>query len=266
MSTSRATPRSGTSGWMHAGWRGAFYPRGLRPQDRLAFYAARFGSVEIDTSFYRLPARRSALAWSRSVPANFVFAVKASRRVTHVARLAAPDLELTAMLRSLEPLGERIGPILFQLPPRWPRNAARLAAFLPRLSRDFRYAFEFPDPSWWSAEVYEPLARYRAAFCIRDAGTGPSPMEITTDFVYARLGGPGPPSQGGYGARALDDWANRFSRWRAQGRAVYCYFGNHESCHGLRDAAGLARRLAPPARSASLPTGPERRSAHAHVA
>ncbi len=232
----------GTSGWSYPHWRGRFYPeRALGPGAQLAYYAARFSSVEVNTSFYHWPTRGRCAAWRRGVPANFVFAVKASRYLTHMKKLAVPAAEVKALLHALEPLGEQLGPVLFQLPGRWHANPARLSAFLSTLSRDFRYAFEFRDPSWWNAAIYELLARHRAAFCIYDLGGVTSPREVTADFVYVRLHGPNAPYRGSYGAHALIHWASTLLEWSVQGRAAYCYFDNDELGHAARNAGALAR-------------------------
>jgi uncharacterized protein YecE (DUF72 family) len=246
MSVPGAPIYTGTSGWAYRHWHGPFYPSDLRPQDRLTYYATHFRSVEVDATFYHLPARRSCAAWAQAVPPDFVFAVKASRYVTHMKKLAVPASAIADLMRRLDPLAGRLGPVLFQLPPHWRCNGARLAAFLAMLSRDYRYAFEFRDTTWWTAEIYDLLARHRVAFCIYDLGGRVSPREVTTDMVYLRLHGPDGPYRGCYDARALGDWAGALARWSAEGRTAYCYFDNDERGDAARNAAELAALLPTP--------------------
>jgi uncharacterized protein YecE (DUF72 family) len=233
----------GTSGWFYDHWTGPFYPEGLHAAERLAYYAERFSSVEINTSFYRLPGAGIAAQWRDSVPAGFVFSAKASRYITHMKKLKAPHETVPPLLQSIDPLGERLGPVLFQLPPGWRANPVRLESFLGSLDRKHRYVFEFRDPSWFDRNILRLLEKHDAAFCIYDLGGQVSPKWVTTDFVYVRLHGPTAAYQGSYDTRTLTGWAGAISSWNRQGRAVYCYFDNDQHGYAAIDALRLKRML-----------------------
>lgn len=233
--------RIGTSGWSYEHWRGAFYPEGLPAARRLAHYAERFSTVEINNSFYRLPQPSTLKEWHDTVPADFVFAVKASRYITHQKKLNDCGDSVTDFLERLEPLGERLGPILFQLPPRWRFNEQRLAGFLALLSGDFHYSFEFRDHSWINQRTRDLLAEHEMAFCIYDLGGYLSPKWITCDFAYIRLHGPGAPYEGEYDGRTLGGWAGALAAWQRQGRNVYCYFDNDQAGYAARNALALKK-------------------------
>lgn len=239
----RRHARIGTSGWAYRHWRGRVYPDDLPDADRLAWYAQRFDTVEINNAFYKLPARATLRAWAASVPKRFVFAVKASRYTTHMRKLRDPRSSAGLFMRAVDALEDRLGPILFQLPPRWRFDPARLDDFLAGLSRDHRYAFEFRDRSWIVEEALEILHRHRAAFCIYELDGWLSPHHVTTDFVYVRLHGPDGPYRGEYGARRLLRWKHAIERWQAQGLHVHCYFDNDDRGYAAKDAAALAERV-----------------------
>ena len=234
----------GTSGWSYPHWRGLFYPRDLRHEAELAYYARRFDSVEINSTFYRLPERSMLRTWRDAVPGDFVFAVKASRYITHMKKLNAPGAALRTFFRRIEALGDKLGPVLFQLPPRWHCSPRRLASFLGSLSSHFRYAFEFRDQSWLMREVYDLLARANAGLCIYELGGFRSPIEVTSKLVYVRLHGPGAPYQGCYDRRALARWAKQILAWSSEGRSAFCYFDNDQLAYAALNARDLARRVA----------------------
>lgn len=229
----------GTSGWNYPHWREAFYPSGLPPADWLSFYARHFSSVEINATFYRLPSPETLDAWRDAVPADFRFAVKASRYITHLKKLKDPQSSIATFFDRIDRLGDRLGPILFQLPPRWHVNIERLAAFLEALPDGYRYAFEFRDPSWWNESVTDLLAAYQAAFCVFDLDGRTSPFLETTDLVYLRWHGSDGPYRGGYGEARLQALARRIRRWREGGRDVYVFFDNDADAQAVRDAARL---------------------------
>lgn len=232
----------GTSGWCYPHWRGPFYPADLPESAWLAYYGRQFGSVEVNRSFYRLPGRENFSAWHDATPADFVFAVKASRHITHMKKLTDPDRTLPPLLEAVAGLGGKLGPLLFQLPPRWRLNAPRLEAFLSALPPGVRAAFEFRDPSWHADAVLDLLARHGAAFCVYDLAGFSSPRVVTADFAYLRLHGPDAAYQGRYGSRRLADWA---ARLRDQPlKEVYVYFDNDQAAHAVRDALELRAMLA----------------------
>ena len=229
----------GTSGWSYPHWAGPFYPQDLPDDEWLGYYARRFASVEINNSFYQLPARETLATWRDTVPPGFEFAVKASRYVTHMKKLKDPAVTMPGFLERVATLGRHLGPILFQLPPRWHCNADRLHDFLAALPHDHRYAFEFRDPSWFDPAILGLLEGFGAAFCVYDLGGDRSPAHVTAGFAYVRLHGPGAAYQGSYSEQALRDWARTFSDWLDAGHDVYCYFDNDEAGHAAANAARL---------------------------
>lgn len=216
----------GTSGWQYRHWRGVFYPQGFRVRDWLAYYAEHFDCVEVNTTFYGLPRTEAIAAWRASVTAGFIFAVKAPRRITHFKKLKNCAAELDALFRRLEAFGETLGPVLFQLPPRWRCNLRRLEEFLDALGQDHRFVFEFRDPTWHNDDVYAMLASRAVAFCIFDGrGTG-SPLVADGGLVYVRLHGPGGSQDGNYRAPGLRRWADRARGWNRAAKEVFLFFDN----------------------------------------
>ncbi len=233
--------RIGTSGWHYRHWRGPFYPEDLPTSKMFAYYLQHFDTVEINNSFYRLPAPGCFAGWRDGAPAGFCFAVKASRFITHNKKLKDPENALENLLPRAEELKEKLGPILFQLPPRWKRNAERLEGLLDVLPRKHRYAFEFREPSWNAPEIYQILRHHNAAYCIYELAGYHSPFEITADFVYVRLHGPGEKYQGSYSHRVLEHWAERIASWRRELKGVYVYFDNDQAGYAAQNALSLKR-------------------------
>ena len=233
----------GTSGWHYDHWRGPFYPESLPSKEFLTFYQHYFHTVEINNSFYRLPSEKALRGWRDSVPAGFLFAVKGSRYITHMKKLQDPHRSLAPFLERIQVLGDRLGPILFQLPPRWGFNEDRLRAFLAALPRQYRYALEFRDPAWLQEKAYSLLKEYGAAFCIYEFAGFLSPRQVTADFVYIRLHGPGGAYQGRYDRRTLAGWAEAISAWAARGLPVFCYFDNDEAGFAAQNALELQNLL-----------------------
>jgi len=233
----------GTSGWHYPHWQGPFYPRDLAPAAWLDYYALHFATVEINSSFYRLPSHAAARAWKNATPVGFTFAIKASRYITHMKKLRAPHTSLRAFLAVTQALGNKCGPLLFQLPPRWRCNPERLAAFLRALPKNRECVFELRDPSWHNPEVYALLRHYNVAFCIYELAGFESPQVITADFAYIRLHGPATYAYGGsYSESALEVWAERIHGWK-QLRRVYVYFDNDEAGYAVRNALALRALL-----------------------
>jgi uncharacterized protein YecE (DUF72 family) len=235
----RARLHVGTSGWHYRHWQGPFYPEDLPGKEWLAYYAGRLSSVEINNSFYRLPEAETFRNWQAGTPPGFLFAVKASRILTHMKKLRDADEALATFLERADGLGDKLGPILFQLPPHWRLNLERLRSFLEALPGGYRFAFEFRDASWFDERVYERLAAHGAAFCIYELGGLLSPREVTADWAYVRLHGPGGAYQGKYDLQTLAGWMDAFSTWLGQGKDVYCYFDNDEAGYAVENALAL---------------------------
>ncbi|MHB0859047.1 MAG: DUF72 domain-containing protein [Anaerolineae bacterium] len=229
----------GTSGWHYAHWVGTFYPPNLPRNAYLRFYAEHLTTVEINNSFYRLPSLETVHVWRDSVPEGFIFALKASRYLTHRKKLRDPHEPLANVLSRVDELGMHRGPILFQLPPRWGFDAERLETFLDALPVGYRYVFEFRDTTWYADRALALLAEHGAAFCIYDLAGHTAPLVVTADFVYIRLHGPGGAYQGLYGPDGLAFWAERMLGWLADGRDVYCYLDNDQAGYAIQDALTL---------------------------
>jgi uncharacterized protein YecE (DUF72 family) len=235
--------RIGTSGWHYKHWRGNFYDPKCPASGMLAHYIRHFDAVEINNSFYRLPKVETLRVWRECTPPRFCFAVKASRFITHNKKLKDPQNALDRFLPPVvEGLGGKLGPILFQLPPGWTVNAERLEQFLAALPRRLRYTFEFRHPSWHVPRVYEILRKHNAAFCIFELAGFHSPLEITADFAYVRLHGPGGKYQGSYSDEAIAEWAHRVRSWRHL-REVHVYFDNDQAGYAAENALRLKKAV-----------------------
>ncbi|HEX2248922.1 MAG TPA: DUF72 domain-containing protein [Gemmatimonadales bacterium] len=198
----------GTSGWSYREWRGTFYPPDLPAAQMLRFYASRFSTVEVNNSFYRTPSERVLAGWAEQVPANFRFVMKASRRITHNSRLADENGSLEYFLRAVTPLGPRLGPTLFQLPPTFEKDRIRLQQFLKRLPRRWSAAMEFRHLSWFENPVYDLLRAYNVALVAVDVDEGEleSPLVPTASWGYLRL------RRAEYDRSSLQDWSRRIQQ------------------------------------------------------
>jgi uncharacterized protein YecE (DUF72 family) len=230
----------GTSGWHYKHWCGPFYERNTPAPKMLSCYFQFFDTVEINNSFYRLPSEQTFRAWRDAVPPHFCFAVKASRFLTHNKKLKDPENALRNFLPRAEVLKEKLGPILFQLPPAWRVNVDRLRDFLQALPKTHQYTFEFRELSWHTEPVYQVLREHNAAFCLFELAGFTSPMTITADFAYVRLHGPGGKYQGSYSQDVLKGWADRIASW-SHLNAVYIYFDNDQSGYAAQNALELRR-------------------------
>jgi len=242
--TAKGLTHIGTSGWHYKHWVGPFYPAKLPPAKMLQFYIERFDTVEINNTFYRLPTASAIEGWCRETPPDFCFAVKASRYITHNRKLNDPVNALQKFLPVIEKFGPRLGPILFQLPPLWKLNLERLGQFLEGLPKHHYYAFELRNPTWNVPEVYEVLNRHNAAYCIYELAGYLSPIQITADFAYVRLHGPGANKyQGDYSAKSLCTWATRIEAWRKELKHVFVYFDNDQAAYAAKNALELQAML-----------------------
>ncbi len=234
--------RIGTSGWHYKHWVGPFYPPKLPASKMLEFYRERFDTVELNNSFYRLPSEQALTTWRDATPPDFRFAVKGSRFITHNKKLGDAAVAIERLLARIEILEGKLGPVLFQLPPQWGINVGRLEEFLRILPPYRHYSLEFRNGTWNEARVYDILRRSNVAYCMYHLAGFESPLEITADFAYVRLHGPGGKYQGSYGDGDLAAWAGRIRSWRDL-RAVYVYFDNDQSGYAALDALRLRKML-----------------------
>lgn len=233
----------GTSGWKYKHWNTVFYPPDLKQKDQLTFYHSIFDTVELNNSFYKQPAPEKFSAWKKEVPKNFIYAVKANRYFTHLKKLKVSATDVNVFLDSAARLGEKLGPILFQLPPKWNVNLERLEAFLKLLPNSFRYAVEFRNATWYNLEVYALLQSYNVAFCIYELGSHISPSIQTANFLYIRLHGPGEKYKGNYSEATLKLWADFANKTAKTGKDVYLYFDNDEAAYAAFNAQQFLRLL-----------------------
>lgn len=234
--------RIGTSGWAYPHWRGRFYPADLRPDAWLGHYARHFDTVEINRSFYRLPTPEAAANWARSVPEAFCFAVKASRYLTHLKKLKDPVPALERLFAAVAPLGDKQGPVLYQLPPRWGFDPVRLEGFLAALGPG-PAALEFRDPSWYSPEAYRLLERHGVALCASSYPGLPMVWEATGRIGYVRLHGTRIPYGDRYAPQELDALARHIGAMLERGLDVYVYFDNDAEAFAVENARELRERL-----------------------
>ena len=230
--------RIGCSGWQYKHWRGSFYPADLPAARWLEHYAEHFDTVELNNSFYRLPSTENFSAWRERVPAGFLYAVKASRYLTHMKKLKEPADPLRLFFSRARALRDRLGPVLYQLPPRFPLNLNRLATFLSALPKSRRHAIEFRDTSWYVDDTYELLQRHHVALCVHDMAGSATGQTLVGPFVYVRLHGPQRYS-GRYPDAALARWADWIAETTLDGTPAYIYFNNDIGGHAPRDAVRL---------------------------
>ena len=229
--------RIGCSGWSYPHWRKRFYPEKLPAREHFAYYAQHFDTVELNNSFYRQPPRERFEAWRKQAPPTFLFAVKGSRYVSHIKRLAVEKKSVDLVVDSALGLGEKLGPILFQLQANFHLDLERLERFVGMLPGTARFAIEFRHDSWLLPAVFELLRSHRIALTIPDHPRLPESFEITSDFTYVRMHLP--PHGLGYGKRALEPWADRVVEWRDNGLDVFVYFNNDMEGHAIKDAQTL---------------------------
>lgn len=240
----------GTSGWNYKHWSdGVFYPPGLKQAEWLGFYCQHFDTVEINNTFYHLPARHVFEDWRAATPDEFAFAVKASRFITHMKKLAAPEEHVALFLENASGLGHKLSVVLFQLPPYWKFNKERLEALFKFLSEqtivpNLRSALEVRHESWNSEECFRVLREYNVSLALADwpgfAADGP----VTADFVFLRRHGPGDVYASNYPDEYLRRDADRIRAWLKEGKDVYIYFNNDAYGYAVKNALRLKEFLA----------------------
>lgn len=239
----------GTSGWAYGAWGEIFYPKKVRSTyDRLAFYSKSFNAVEVNYSFYHLPKPETCTRWAATVPKGFLFAVKASRFITHVRRLEGVEEAWGNFVASIRSIGDRLGPILFQFPPSLRADPDRLARFLALVKRDrrapkIRPVFEFRHGSWFTQATYDVLRKAPATLVIAHSSRYPCVEEVTADLVYYRFHGPKEFFASKYSNQELESWAEKMRHHLETGRIVHAYFNNDWHGYAVENARTLRELL-----------------------
>jgi uncharacterized protein YecE (DUF72 family) len=236
--------RIGCSGWNYGHWRERVYPKGLPPRRWLEYYATLFDTVEVNTTFYRLPTRSAVAGWVEQTPKSFLFTVKASRYLTHIKRLTDMESGVARFYERIEPLVQsgKLGPVLWQLPATFRRNDERLESALEHLPQG-RHCFEFRHESWFEDDVYALLRQRGVALVIGDNPKRPfQTHELTADWTFIRFHYGHRGRNGNYSERELEEWKRRMAAWRAR-VDVYAYFNNDWEGYAVKNALWLRSRL-----------------------
>ncbi len=226
----------GTSGWSYKHWRGRFYPANAPSRQWFAYYARHFSSVEINYTFYRLPMEKTFVRWREQEPQQFVYALKAPSTITHFRKLRQPKAALDRFLERARLLGDKLGPILYQLPPNWHCNVERLAEFLELLPDDLHHVIEFRDESWHSEEVFEVLSDKGVSLCIVSMPGFDCPEVLTGPIAYVRMHGVEVKYGDSYEDEQLQEWAKRVVGFLDGGRDTYVYFNNDAYAFAVENA------------------------------
>lgn len=246
----------GTSGWQYRDWRGVLYPEGVPQRLWLEEYARSFAAVENNNAFYRLPERDTFAHWRERTPEGFVMAVKASRYLTHIKRLKGPAEPVSRLLGRAEALGDRLGPVLLQLPPNLRADTGLLDAALARFPKEVRVAVEPRHESWWTERTEEVLSRHGAALCWADRGGRPvTPLWRTADWGYLRLHEGRARPFPSYGRQALLSWAERLAESWPDRADVFVFFNNDVGGAAVRNAESFVHLVETSGLSARVPKG-----------
>ena len=233
----------GCSGWHYDHWRGLYYPEGLPKAKWLQFYAKQFNTVELNSSFYRLPTEKAFTNWQESSPDNFVFSVKVSRFITHIKRLKNLDSAVDNFLSRACFLENKLGPLLYQLPPNMKRNDEVFENFLSLLPKNYQHVFEFRHESWLDDSVFRTMERYNAALCVFEMPDLNCPIIATSDFAYIRFHGSASLYSSCYSDEELSQWAEKIARLGQNLKAIYIYFNNDAEAFAIRNALTLREYL-----------------------
>ena len=231
--------RIGCSGWNYKHWRELFSPKGLPARRWFEFYAEHFDTVEINNSFYRLPSAETFGKWRDQAPAGFCYAVKANRFLTQAKKLKDCEEPMERMMSAVRHLGDRLGPMLYQLPPSMKINLERFESFLKIIPNDVTSVFEFRERSWYVAETYALLDRYGASFCVHDMKGSKTERIAVGPIAYVRFHGGIGKYWGRYSDEALLSWTDWLVEQAQRGKSCWCYFNNDIHGHAIEDARTL---------------------------
>jgi len=237
----------GTSGYIYPHWEGIFYPENWPKSKKLEYYCQHFDTVELNNTFYRLPGEEAFEGWYKRTPKNFIFAVKVSRFITHVKKLVDCKESWRIFLKRALILREKLGPLLFQLPPFLKADPEKLEDFgkmiLKESPKGLRFAFEFRNESWCNEKIYQILKKFNFAWVVVDSPSWPKVYQVTADFVYVRMHGSKILFGSKYTKKELEDLAKRIKKWKKQNFDVYVYFNNDAYGYAVEDAKELLKMV-----------------------
>lgn len=233
----------GTSGWMYNHWKGPFYPEKYPNKNMLKYYSEHFQTVEINSSFYGLPSKNTVKNWLDQTSENFTFAIKANRFITHRKYLKEGQETTKKFFDVIKLFKEKLGVILFQLPPNWHCNYVRLKEFVEVLPKKYLYTFEIRHPSWYNPDVFNLFKQHNIALCIHDFTDDLCVEEITANFIYLRFHGPVSLYYGKYSYEQLSKWTIKISKWLKENIPVFAYFNNDAHGWAVENAFELLERL-----------------------
>lgn len=230
---------------MYDHWREVFYPPDIKKSDWLKYYMRHFDTVEVNNTFYHLPTPEAFEGWRMEAKKGFIYALKGSRYITHMKKLKDPVEPLNLFVERARILKDNLGPILFQLPPRWKCNAPRLKEFLDILPKELRFAFEFRDKTWFNDDIYGILREKDISLCVYHMPDFVSPVEVTARFVYLRFHGTDFLYGGRYSKKELSRWADLIRLYMKGGLDVYAYFNNDAEGYAVINAKELREMVKP---------------------
>ena len=239
----RGEPRIGTSGWYYNHWAGLFYPAELPKSKWFQYYAKDFNTVEVNNTFYQLPKEQTFKNWHKQAPKKFLYSVKANRYITHIKKLKDASEALERFFERVTILQEKLGPVLYQLPPSLQKDLDRLQTFIELLPKEPLAVFEFRHKSWFSEDTFKLLDKFGVSFCIHDMPDITSPRIITGDVIYIRFHGPTGKYEGSYSKSALQNWAKWLKEHIKKAHSVYVYFNNDIHVNAVHNAKQLKEQL-----------------------
>lgn len=243
MSKAKCDIRIGTSGWYYNHWTELFYPPEVSKSKWFEYYAEHFDTVEINNTFYHQPKQESIKRWQRLAPEHFIYSVKANRYITHIKRLKDSAEPLERFFEGVRLLKQKLGPILYQLPPSMRKDLDLLEAFLKLLPKKQVSVFEFRHKSWYSEDTYKLLNKFDVCFCIHDLAGIPTPRVVTGDIIYIRFHGPTGRYQGNYSKSALQNWAKWLKEHIKEVHSIYAYFNNDIDANAIHNAKTLKEQF-----------------------
>ncbi|MBL7084875.1 MAG: DUF72 domain-containing protein [Candidatus Omnitrophica bacterium] len=233
----------GTSGWYYQHWLGRFYPDDLPKEKLLPYFAQHFNTVELNNTFYHLPKEETVKGWHKKAPKDFVFSVKASRFITHIKRLANLGDSLKVFLKRASLLKEKLGPILYQLPPSMKKDPERLSSFLKKLPKRMKNVVEFRHQSWLDEEIFRLLAKFNVAYCVVSMPNFPTILAPTAEFVYIRMHGGSSLYRSNYSKAELKQCTGWIKKFLQDGLDTYVYFNNDAYAYAVKNALVLKKML-----------------------